>query len=87
MAVETFPQSASLPFQAWQRAIAALRAAEARGDAHPEILRLSAEVIRARNAMTVDRVQAGWQPPDDVLKHLIVDDQLLQEGDDGTYPT
>ena len=87
MAIETFPQSSSLPFQEWQRALAALRASEARGDAHPEILRLSAEVIRARNAMTVDRLQAGWQPSDDVLKHLVVDHQLLKEGDDSTRTT
>ncbi|HEY5456787.1 MAG TPA: hypothetical protein VIJ96_15090 [Acidothermaceae bacterium] len=81
MAVDT-PPSASLPFQQWQRAVAELRSAEARGAPHAEILRLSAEVIRTRNAMTVDRLQAGWQPPDDILKHLVVDDQLLRERDD-----
>jgi hypothetical protein len=84
VAIEAISPSPSLPFQEWQRAIAALRAAEARGDAHSEILRLSTEVIRARNAMTVDRLQAGWQPSDRVLKHLVDDDQLLLEGDDST---
>jgi hypothetical protein len=86
MAIEAIPPSPSLPFQQWQRAIAALRAAEARGDAHSEILRLSAEVIRARNAMTVDRLRAGWQPADLVMKHLAADDQLVREGDDSTLP-
>ena len=73
---------ASDPFRQWQRAVAALKAAEARGDAHADIVRLSAEVIRARNEMTVDRLQAGWRPPDDILRHLTVDDQLLREKDD-----
>jgi hypothetical protein len=82
MAIEAVPPTPSLPFQEWQRALAVLRAAEARGDSHTEVLRLSAEVIRTRNAMTVDRLQAGWQPSDRVLKHLMVDDQLLREGDD-----
>jgi hypothetical protein len=82
MAIEAVPLSPSSPFQEWQRAIAALRSAEARGDAHPDILRLSAEVIRARNAMTVDRLQAGWRPPDDILSRLSVDEALLAEGDD-----
>jgi hypothetical protein len=59
-----------------------LRSAEARGADHAESVRLSAEVIRTRNAMTVDRLQAGWRPPDDILKHLTVDDQLLREHDD-----
>ena len=83
MAVDTSPP-ASLPFHEWQRAVAALRAAEFRGDPHPEILRLAAKVIRTRNAMTVDRLRAGWHPPDDILKHLIVDEQLLRERDDTT---
>jgi hypothetical protein len=82
MAIETSPPSPSSPFQEWQRAVAALRSAEDRGAAHADLVRLSAEVIRARNAMMVDRIQAGWQPPDDILKHLVVDDQLLRERDD-----
>ena len=76
--------AASEPFRAWQRALAALRAAESRGEPHADILRLSAEVIRARNAMTVDRLQAGWRAPDDILRHLIVDEQLLRQQDDAT---
>jgi hypothetical protein len=74
--------SDSSPFREWQRAIAALKAAELRGEGHAELVRLSADVIRARNAVTVDRLQAGWQPPDDILMHLTVDDQLLSERDD-----
>lgn len=74
--------SAQSSFQAWQRARAALRDAERRGADYSEIVRLSAEVILARNELTVDRLQAGWRPPDDVLKHLIADEQLLREDDD-----
>lgn len=82
MATEAVPLAPSSPFQESQRALAALRAAEARGDADREILRRSAEVIRARNAMTVDRPRAGWRPPGDVLKQLAVDEAVLAERDD-----
>lgn len=74
--------SPSEPFDAWQRASAALRAAEARGATHAEIVRLSEQVIRARNALTLDRTNAGWNPPDDVLRHLIGDEFLLTQRDD-----
>ena len=70
------------PFREWQTAVAALRAAEARGAEHAEIVRLSAEVLRTRNELTVDRIQAGWSAPDDILRHLMVDEQLLREKDD-----
>lgn len=79
---DTAPDDPVRPFRDWQQAVAALRAAEARGDRHNEILRLSAGVIRARNALTMDRVHAGWVPPDDILRHLTTDDLLLLEGDD-----
>jgi hypothetical protein len=85
MAIKAVPPSPSSPFQEWQRAFAALRSAEARGDAHPKVLRLSAEVIRAHNAMTVDRLAAGWRPPDDVLSRLAVDEALLAEDDDAAH--
>jgi hypothetical protein len=78
--------AASEPFRQWQQAAAALKAAEVRGADHAEIVRLSAEVIRARNDMTVDRLQAGWRAPDDILKHLTVDEQLLREKDDTSRP-
>jgi hypothetical protein len=85
MAIETAPPSPSSPFQEWQRAIVALRSAETRGDSHPEILRLSAEVIRAHNAMTVGRLDAGWRPPEGVLSRLAVDEALLAEDDDTAH--
>jgi hypothetical protein len=78
--------AAAQPFQLWQQAAAALKAAENRGAPHAEILQLSAEVIRARNAVTVDRMQAGWHAPDDLMSRLIADGQLLQEEDDSTGP-
>jgi len=74
--------SPSEPFDAWQRASAALRAAEARGATHDEVVRLSEQVIRARNALTLDRTNAGWNPPDDVLRHLLGDELLLTQSDD-----
>src|SRR5665213_2615051 len=76
--------SPSAPFDAWQRATAALRAAEAKGAPHDEIVQLSEHVIRARNALTLDRAQAGWEPPDDVLRHLIGDELLLKQRDDSS---
>lgn len=82
MAIDEVAPSASLPFQQWQRAVASLRSAEARGAPHTEILGLSAAVIRARNAMMVDRLQAGWRPSDDILQQLNVDEALLAEDDD-----
>jgi hypothetical protein len=85
MAIEAVSLSPSSPFQEWQRALAALRSAESRGESHPEIMRLSADVIRAHNAMTVGRLQAGWRPPHDVLKQLTVDEALLAEDDDTAH--
>ena len=84
MAIDAVSSQSS--FETWQRARAALREAERRGADYADILRLSAEVILARNELTVDRLQAGWHPPDDVLKHLVVDEQLLRETDDATGP-
>ena len=75
----------SAPFNAWQRATAALREAEHRGATHPEIVRLAEQVIRTRNALVLDRLQAGWQPHHDVLHHLISDEELLREKDDSNY--
>ena len=72
----------SAPFNAWQRATAALREAEHRGAPHAEIVQLAEQVIRARNALVLDRLDAGWQPHDDVLQRLISDEELLREKDD-----
>ncbi|HEY3924161.1 MAG TPA: hypothetical protein VGL75_06325 [Acidothermaceae bacterium] len=46
-------------FRDWQKACAIRRVAEARGDGHSAIVRLSAEVIRTRNALTLDQVRAS----------------------------
>ena len=75
----------SAPFNAWQRATAALREAEHRHATHAEIVRLAEQVIRTRNALVLDRLEAGWQPRDDVLHHLISDEELLREKDDSSY--
>jgi hypothetical protein len=75
---------ATEPFRAWEEATDALRAAELRGAPHSEIILLSAEVIRRRNVVTVARLQAGWQAPDDILSRLMADDHLLLEKDDAT---
>lgn len=65
-----FNAAAAEPFRRWQQALGALKAAEVRGESHAEIVRLSAEVIRARNVVTVDRMQAGSRTPDDIFSHL-----------------
>jgi len=85
MAIDA-PPAAPSPFQVWQHARTAQKDAERRGADHPDILQLSAEVIRTRNLVTADRVRAGWQRPDDILKHLTVDEQLLREHDDAGLP-
>jgi hypothetical protein len=69
-------------FRDWQKACAIRRVAETRGDDNSDIVRLSGEVIRTRNALTLDRLHAGWNAPDEILRHLTLDDQLLREGDD-----
>jgi len=75
----------SAPFNAWQRATASLREAEHRGAPHADIVRLAEQVIRTRNALVLDRLEAGWQPHDEVLHHLISDEELLRERDDSSY--
>jgi hypothetical protein len=46
-------------FRDWQKACAIRRVAETRGDDHGDIVRLPAEVIRTRNALTLDQLRAG----------------------------
>jgi hypothetical protein len=65
------------PFNAWHCACAALRLAEACGDTGSELIRLSEEVVRARNALIRDRMRAGWQPSEEVLADLYRDELLL----------
>jgi len=69
-------------FRNWLDACSSLRLAEMCGDDYSDLVRLSAEVIRTRNALTLDQVAAGWNAPDEVLRHLTLDDQLLRERDD-----
>jgi hypothetical protein len=68
-------------FDDWQRAGAALRNAEARGAGDDEILPLAEEVLRTRVAVLRDRIAAGWQPSDEVMRGLEVDSQLMTEAD------
>jgi hypothetical protein len=72
----------SQPFRNWQRALNALNAAEAHGAPHGQVVRLAANVIRTRNAMTIDRLIAGWEAPTGVLRRLAADQRLLAEADD-----
>jgi len=46
-------------FRDWQTACAIRRVAEARGDDNRVLVRLPAEVIRTRNALTLHQVRAG----------------------------
>jgi hypothetical protein len=69
-------------FRDWQDACASLRLAETCRDNYSDLVRLSVEVIRARNELTIDLVRAGTHLPDDVLRDLARDAQLLREHDD-----
>jgi hypothetical protein len=46
-------------FRDWQKACAIRRVAETRGADNSDTVRLSAEVIRTRNALTLEPVRAG----------------------------
>lgn len=71
----------SLLFDKWQRAGSALRTAESHGASDDEVLPLAEDVLRARVAVLRDRIAAGWQPSDEVLRELEVDAQLVREAD------
>jgi hypothetical protein len=86
MATSTVPPASGASslaqlFDDWQRAGAALRNAEARGAADDEILPLAEDVLRTRVAVLRDRIAAGWQPSDEVMRDLEVDTQLMSEAD------
>jgi hypothetical protein len=69
-------------FEAWRRAVAALRAAEQDAVPHVELVRLSEEVIRTRNVLVLDRLSAGLPVADDIARHLEADEVLLHQHDD-----
>jgi len=69
-------------FRDWQKACAIRRVAETRGDDNGDIVRLPGEVVRTRNALTLDRLRAGRNAPEDIVRHLTLDDLLLREKDD-----
>ena len=68
-------------FRDWQKACAIRRVAEARGDDHSDIVLLSAEVIPMSNALTLN-LRTGRNAPQDIVRHLTLDDLLLREKDD-----
>ena len=66
-------------FRCWQEALAALEHAEALDAPYAELMRLSENVIRARNQLT-----CGTDPistPAEISRYL-ADEQLLTERDD-----
>ena len=69
-------------FRDWQKACAIRRVAETRGDDNSDAVRLSGEVIRMRNALTLDRLSAGRNAPENIVRHLTLDDLLLREKDE-----
>ncbi|HEY5050765.1 MAG TPA: hypothetical protein VII50_07670 [Acidothermaceae bacterium] len=73
--------SLSQVFDDWQRAGAALRTAESRGACDDEVLPLAEAVLRTRVAVLRDRIAAGWQPSDEMMRDLEVDTQLMLEAD------
>jgi len=68
-------------FDERQRASPALHGAEARGASDDEVLPLAEAALRARVAVLRDRIAAVWQPSDEVMRDLEVDDQLVHEAD------
>ena len=74
-------------FRDWQKACAIRRVTETRGDDRSDIVRLSGEVIRTRDALTMDQVHAGWDAPDDILRHMTSGELLLVQGDDASLHT
>jgi hypothetical protein len=68
----------------WQWATGLLDCAESLTVSHAELMRLSEDVIRTRNAVTVDKIRIGMIPPPDSLRRWARDEALLGEGDDTT---
>jgi hypothetical protein len=85
MTASAVPPTSSTPlsqlFDEWQRAGAALRTAESHGASDDEVLPLAEDVLRARVAVLRDRIAAGWQPSQEVMRELEVDTQLVREAD------
>jgi|GEM_PF-5250054 hypothetical protein len=79
------PDPPSRPFDDWRRAVAALSRGEKLGAPHAELLRLSAEVIRTRNVLALDRLAAGLPLPEETARHLPLDEWLLSEEDDTAH--
>ena len=65
-------------FRDWQKASAVRRVAEARGEGRSDIV--SAEVIPMSNALPLD-LRTGRNAPQDIVRHLTLDDLLLCEKD------
>jgi hypothetical protein len=86
MAVDSSPAASAVPFREWKRASAALRVAEARQAPHAELVRLSEDVIRTRNLLTADWLDAGLALPDGELRQYAADESLLAERDDTAHP-
>jgi hypothetical protein len=82
MAVDTSPAASSLPFRDWKRATDALRAAEARLAPHAELVRRSDDVIRTRNMLTADWLDAGLALSDALVHQFAADAELLRQSDD-----
>jgi hypothetical protein len=79
--------NASHPFNAWQKASATLLFAEQNHAGYGRLLRLAEQVIRTRNALILDRVDAGWEPSAAVRRNLVQDELLLRERDDTPIST
>jgi hypothetical protein len=86
MAVDSLPAATAAPFHEWKRATAALRIAEARCAPYAELVRLSEDVIRTRNLLTADWLEAGLALRDCELRQFEADECLLSERDDTAQP-
>jgi hypothetical protein len=86
MTIDRSSAASSLPFREWKAATEALRRAESRGAPHVELVRLSEAVIRTRNVLTQDWLAAGLALPEQDAIRAAVDEELLRQPDDTTFP-
>ena len=77
--------SSSRLFADWSGAFARLAAAERCHAPHTELVQLSAEVIRTRNILALDRQAAGLPLPGDMVRLIVADEHLLKQPDDTRY--
>jgi hypothetical protein len=62
--------------------VATLTGAERDGGSYVDLVRLSEQVIRTRNLLALDRQTLGLELPEAMVRHIVIDEQILGEEDD-----